>query len=103
MDVISQGPIYGDHFIQPHALSVDDSLYRNMYTYHRIINKDTDEVIVATNYSNVIAKSNCCMFFNIFITRYIFRPTLVLVKSELNFLKVYPKRIWIGWPIIKIT
>ena len=53
IDVISQGPINGDHFIQPRALSVNDCLYRNMYRYHKIINIDTDEVIVPTNYSNL--------------------------------------------------
>ena len=44
--VISQGPIGKDTFRQPGSLSINDCLYRNMYTYQKLMVIDLDELII---------------------------------------------------------
>ena len=50
MDVNSMAPIDGDDYVQPRGLSVTDCLYSNMYSYHRMVNIDTDEIIIPKHF-----------------------------------------------------
>ena len=49
VEVPSQGPIAGDDFRQPSAISLNDCLYRHLHSFRKILQVDPDEYIVPRN------------------------------------------------------